>query len=90
MYPLQRPWPFPTADAGIRLPGSGPCERRDIRDVQGPEPAGNLKILITDITVSSHFTYILSRVLCPVPCLHFYCSSAWKLRKVHGVQKASL
>ncbi|CAI9581237.1 unnamed protein product, partial [Staurois parvus] len=21
-----------------------------------------------------HFTYILSLLLCPVPCLHFYCS----------------
>ncbi|CAI9552163.1 unnamed protein product [Staurois parvus] len=24
--------------------------------------------------VSNHFTYILSLLLCPVPCLHFDCS----------------
>ncbi|CAI9558254.1 unnamed protein product [Staurois parvus] len=46
MCPLQRPRPSPPADAGIHLPGSGPCERRDVR---GPEPAGNLKILKSDI-----------------------------------------
>ncbi|CAI9577843.1 unnamed protein product, partial [Staurois parvus] len=38
MSPLQRPWPSPPADASICLPGSAPCERRDVR---GMEPAGN-------------------------------------------------
>ncbi|CAI9559570.1 unnamed protein product, partial [Staurois parvus] len=41
MRPLQRLRPSPPADAGIRLPCSGPCE---CRDVWGPEPAANLKI----------------------------------------------
>ncbi|CAI9624088.1 unnamed protein product, partial [Staurois parvus] len=40
MCPLQRPRPSPPADDSIRLPGSGPCERRDVR---GTELAGNLK-----------------------------------------------
>ncbi|CAI9584059.1 unnamed protein product [Staurois parvus] len=46
MSPLQHPWPSPPADAGIRLPGSGPCEHRDVR---GTEPAGNLKMSKNDI-----------------------------------------
>ncbi|CAI9581707.1 unnamed protein product, partial [Staurois parvus] len=33
------------------------------------------------ITVSNHFTYILSLVLCPVPCLHFYCSFCLETKK---------
>ncbi|CAI9577984.1 unnamed protein product, partial [Staurois parvus] len=73
------------ADAGIRLPCSGPCERRDVRDVRGPEPAENLKFFrnchfqINDI--SNHFTYILSLLLCPVPCLHFDCSFCQETEK---------
>ncbi|CAI9557177.1 unnamed protein product [Staurois parvus] len=42
MSPLQRPRPSPPADAGTHLPGSSPCERRD---VHGTKPVGNLKIL---------------------------------------------
>ncbi|CAI9560541.1 unnamed protein product, partial [Staurois parvus] len=40
--------------------------------------------------VSNHFTYICPEcfVLCPACILSVL--SAWKLRKVHGVQKASL
>ncbi|CAI9559969.1 unnamed protein product [Staurois parvus] len=41
MSPLQCPRPSPPADADIRLPGSIPCVRRDVRDVQGMKPAGN-------------------------------------------------
>ncbi|CAI9575899.1 unnamed protein product [Staurois parvus] len=33
MRPLQRPRPSPPADASIRLPCSGPCERRDVRQI---------------------------------------------------------
>ncbi|CAI9565868.1 unnamed protein product [Staurois parvus] len=32
MSPLQRPRPSPPADTGIRLLGSVPYERRDVRD----------------------------------------------------------
>ncbi|CAI9584672.1 unnamed protein product [Staurois parvus] len=35
MSPLQRPRPSPLADAGIRLPGSVPCECRDVRGRTG-------------------------------------------------------
>ncbi|CAI9531952.1 unnamed protein product [Staurois parvus] len=42
MSPLQRPRPSPPVDAGIPLPGSVSCKRRDVR---GTEPAGNSKIL---------------------------------------------
>ncbi|CAI9578714.1 unnamed protein product [Staurois parvus] len=45
MSPLQRPRPSPAADAGIRLPVSGPCEHWDVRDAWGPETAGNFKTL---------------------------------------------
>ncbi|CAI9616352.1 unnamed protein product [Staurois parvus] len=45
MSPLQRPRPFPPADAGIHLLGSVPCERRDIRGIRGMEPAGISKML---------------------------------------------
>ncbi|CAI9575374.1 unnamed protein product [Staurois parvus] len=41
MSPLQRSRPSPLADAGIRLPGSVPCERRDVQDIRRTEPAGN-------------------------------------------------
>ncbi|CAI9556595.1 unnamed protein product [Staurois parvus] len=49
MRPLQRPRPSPLADASIRLLCSGPCERRDVLDIRGPEPVANLKILETVI-----------------------------------------
>ncbi|CAI9616384.1 unnamed protein product [Staurois parvus] len=42
MCPLQRPRPSPPANAGIRLPCSGPS---DVVDVRAPEPAANLKFL---------------------------------------------
>ncbi|CAI9555106.1 unnamed protein product [Staurois parvus] len=35
MHPLQRPWQSPPADAGIRLPCSGPC---DVGMYGAPEP----------------------------------------------------
>ncbi|CAI9587767.1 unnamed protein product [Staurois parvus] len=85
MRPLPRPRTSPPADAGIRLPCSSPCERRDARDVQGAGTAANLNIfrnchfLRNDI--SNHFTYILSLVLCPVPCLHFDCSFCLETEK---------
>ncbi|CAI9609796.1 unnamed protein product [Staurois parvus] len=64
MCPLQRPWPSPPADVGIR--------------VLVPVTAANLKVLKNFIFFKNdyyiHFTYILSLLLCPVPCLHFYCS----------------
>ncbi|CAI9577198.1 unnamed protein product [Staurois parvus] len=40
---------------------------------------GNCHFLRND--VSNHFTYILSLVLCPVPCLHFYCSFCLETEK---------
>ncbi|CAI9561468.1 unnamed protein product [Staurois parvus] len=43
---LQCPWQCPPVDAGICLPGSVPCERRD---VQGTELTGNLKMTKSDI-----------------------------------------
>ncbi|CAI9592263.1 unnamed protein product, partial [Staurois parvus] len=62
MCPLQCPRPSPPADAGIRLPCSGPC------DIRAPEPAANLKFFKNFI-----FSFF-KNVLCPVPCLHFDCS----------------
>ncbi|CAI9591311.1 unnamed protein product, partial [Staurois parvus] len=59
---LQRPRPSPPADAGIRLLFSGPCD------------VGTYAVNLSYILVSNHFTYILSLLLCPVPCLHFDCS----------------
>ncbi|CAI9606658.1 unnamed protein product [Staurois parvus] len=78
MRPLQRPRPSPPANASIQLPCSGPCERRGRTGRTGAGTCGKFKnfrnchFLIND--VSNHFTYILSLLLCPVPCLHFYCS----------------
>ncbi|CAI9536309.1 unnamed protein product [Staurois parvus] len=53
-----------------------------------------LKSDIHSITVTNHFTYILSLVLCPVPCLHFYCSfcletekCAWRPKSIPLGQK---
>ncbi|CAI9539056.1 unnamed protein product [Staurois parvus] len=43
MCPLQRPRPSPPADASICLPGSIPCERWDVWDVQGDGTGGKLK-----------------------------------------------
>ncbi|CAI9562055.1 unnamed protein product [Staurois parvus] len=44
----------------------------------GDGMAANLKIFrnchFLRNDVSNHFTYILSLLLCPVPCLHFDCS----------------
>ncbi|CAI9623487.1 unnamed protein product, partial [Staurois parvus] len=62
MCPLQRPRPSPPADAGIRLPCSGPC------DAGTGGKFENLKINFFFKTI------ILSRLLCPAPCLHFVCS----------------
>ncbi|CAI9612278.1 unnamed protein product [Staurois parvus] len=51
-------------------------------------------VILCDFSVSNHFTYILSRVLCPVPCLHFYHSfcletekSPWRPKRVLLGQK---
>ncbi|CAI9588508.1 unnamed protein product [Staurois parvus] len=68
MSPLQRPRHYPPADASICLPGSVPCDV----GTYGDGTVGNLKMSKIKHYVSNHFTYILSRVLCPVPCLYFY------------------
>ncbi|CAI9580678.1 unnamed protein product [Staurois parvus] len=81
MSPLQHPRPCPPADASIRLPGSVPCEHRDVRGRNRREIQKVKNVTFTHITVSNHFTYILSRVLCPVPCLHFYCSFCLETEK---------
>ncbi|CAI9588794.1 unnamed protein product [Staurois parvus] len=65
MCPLQRPRPSPSADVGIRLPCSCPCD-------VGMSNLKKIHFFVND--VSNHFTYILSLLLCPVPCLHFDCS----------------
>ncbi|CAI9587868.1 unnamed protein product [Staurois parvus] len=78
------------------MPESGFCVPvpASVGTYGGAETAANLKFFrncnFLRNDVSNHFTYILSRVLCPVPCLHFDCSFCLELRKVHGVQKASL
>ncbi|CAI9576258.1 unnamed protein product [Staurois parvus] len=93
MRPLLHP--RPSSPASIWLPCSGPCERRDVR---GPETAANLKMFrnchFLRNDVSNHFTYILSLLLCPVPCLHFDCSfcletykSPWRPKSVPLGQK---
>ncbi|CAI9562280.1 unnamed protein product [Staurois parvus] len=88
MCPLQHPRPSPLADAGIRLLCSGPC------DVRAPPAAGDLKIqkkchfFQNDFTYPFHIHFVPSALSCPVCILNVL--SAWKLRKVHGIQKASL
>ncbi|CAI9566099.1 unnamed protein product [Staurois parvus] len=91
MSPLQRPQPSPLADADIRLPCSSPCERRYVRDVRGTEPPGKFENFKNKTLVSQTISHTFCPecfVLCPA-CI-FTVLSAWKLRKVHGVQKASL
>ncbi|CAI9613787.1 unnamed protein product, partial [Staurois parvus] len=68
MCPLQRPRPSPPADAGIRLLCPVPV-RRDLR-APPPSAAGNLKFYKNVI----FFFFFILHKLCPVPCLHFYCS----------------
>ncbi|CAI9623588.1 unnamed protein product [Staurois parvus] len=74
MRPLPRPRPSPPAEAGIWLPCPVPASV----GTYGARTAANLNsfrnchFLRND--VSNHFTYILSLLLCPVPCLHFDCS----------------
>ncbi|CAI9588105.1 unnamed protein product [Staurois parvus] len=69
MCPLQRPRSSPPADAGIRLPGSSPCERWDVQDVRGQEPAGNLKILkIKHYCFKAfHIHFVPSALSCALP-----------------------
>ncbi|CAI9605942.1 unnamed protein product [Staurois parvus] len=60
----------------------------------GLEPAGNSKILIKSHSKTLLYQSI-SHTFCPYcfalcPACIFTVLSAWKLRKVHGVQKASL
>ncbi|CAI9599204.1 unnamed protein product [Staurois parvus] len=47
----------------------------------GDGTAGNLKMTKIKHYCIKHFTYILSRVLCPVPCLHFYRSFCLETEK---------
>ncbi|CAI9591371.1 unnamed protein product [Staurois parvus] len=63
-----------------RHPSSGFRSLRH-HDVWGMERREISKCEKYNITVSNHFTYILSRVLCPVPCLHFYCSFCLETEK---------
>ncbi|CAI9538276.1 unnamed protein product, partial [Staurois parvus] len=83
--PLQHPRPSPPVDAGIRLPCSGPW------DGWAPELAANLKFLKMIITLllllytvkhcCFNAFHILSLLLCPAPCLHFYCSFCLETEK---------
>ncbi|CAI9612906.1 unnamed protein product, partial [Staurois parvus] len=68
MCPLQRPRPSPPADAGIRLPCSGP---RDVGTYGRRRRAGNLKNLKNVFFFFfSNFQYALSCAL-PAFCLFF-------------------
>ncbi|CAI9616063.1 unnamed protein product [Staurois parvus] len=88
---LQRPWPSPPADAGIRLLCSVPVTSGRT----GAAGGGKFENLKKNfIFFQTNFTYILSLVLCPVPCLHFVCSfcletekSPWRPKSVHLGQK---
>ncbi|CAI9531451.1 unnamed protein product [Staurois parvus] len=51
--------PFP-----VSVGTYGGCNWREIKKCK------NVTLLL--LLVSTNFTYILSLVLCPVPCLHFY------------------
>ncbi|CAI9623291.1 unnamed protein product [Staurois parvus] len=88
MCPLQHPRPSPPADSGfhVLVPVTS--------GYTAPEPVANLKVLKISFFFKTIITYI-SHTFCPY-CF-VLCSaciltvlSAWKLRKVHGVQKASL
>ncbi|CAI9556616.1 unnamed protein product [Staurois parvus] len=94
MSPLPHPRPSPPADASIRLLCSGPCEHRDVRDIRGTEQRQIYKFSETVIFLEmmyqtiSHTFCPYCFVLCPACILSVL--SAWKLKKIHGVQKASL
>ncbi|CAI9612968.1 unnamed protein product [Staurois parvus] len=88
MSPLQCPQQCPPADAGIHLPGSVLCDV----GTYGGRNGGKFEIKSHSIT----FLYqTISHTFCPEcfvrrPACIFTVLSAWKLRNVHGVQKASL
>ncbi|CAI9595813.1 unnamed protein product [Staurois parvus] len=77
------------------MPASGSCVPVPVTSGR----TGNLKILkkmsfFFKTILHTHFTYILSLVLCPVPCLHFECSfcletekSPWRPKSVPLGQK---
>ncbi|CAI9619218.1 unnamed protein product, partial [Staurois parvus] len=65
------------ADAGICLPDFHSLRCQEVRGRNG----GKFKMSKSVIIVSNHFTYILSLVLCPVPCLHFDCSFCLETEK---------
>ncbi|CAI9573612.1 unnamed protein product [Staurois parvus] len=87
MSPLQSPQQCPLADAGIRLLGSVPCEVRTYGDRTGGK-FKNVKNKTLLYQTISHTFCPYCFVLCPA-CI-FTVLSAWKLRNVRGVQKASL
>ncbi|CAI9601102.1 unnamed protein product, partial [Staurois parvus] len=54
------------------MPASGFCVPVTVTSVVNLTFLKNAIFFKNDYYI--HFTYILSLLLCPVPCLHFYCS----------------
>ncbi|CAI9595367.1 unnamed protein product [Staurois parvus] len=84
---LQCPQQCPPADAGICHLGSVPCDVRTYGDGTGGKFENDKNKTFLYQTISHTFCPECF-VLCPA-CI-FTVLSAWKLRNVHGVQKASL
>ncbi|CAI9545534.1 unnamed protein product [Staurois parvus] len=85
MCPLQRPRPSPPADAGIRLLCPVPVTSGRTGAAAATTGGGKFKNFkkchFFFFLHFTYFTYILSRVLCPAPCLHFVCSFCLETEK---------